>query len=190
MLPPSQSMPKPRCLLPFSAAQNGVASLIGSYLATYLNDHLGGATGGVELARRLRRSNRGDAMFGQPLDRICKEIEDDRITLEQVIEKLGVSRSIVKPAGAWMAEKLGRLKLNGRLRGYSPLSRQLELEGLLMGITGKMALWKTLAELDDVDAEHLGVDFARMAARAAGQRSAVEDLHRLAGGGLVSERPL
>ena len=86
-----------------------------------------------------------------------------------------------------MAEKLGRLKLNGRLRGYSPLSRQLELEGLLVGITGKMALWKTLAELDAVDAERIGVDFARMAARAAEQRSTVEDLHRLAVSGLASE---
>jgi hypothetical protein len=138
------------------------------------------------LARRLRGSNRGDATFGQPLERVCKEIEADRATLEQVIEKLGVSRSIVKPAGAWAAEKLGRLKLNGRLRGYSPLSRQLELEGLLIGITGKMALWKTLAELDAVDAERIGVDFARMAARAAEQRSTVEDLHRLAGSGLAS----
>jgi hypothetical protein len=74
------------------------------------------------------------------------------------------------------------------LRGYSPLSRQLELEGLLIGITGKMALWKTLAELDAVDAERIGVDFARMAARAAEQRSTVEDLHRLASSGLASQR--
>ena len=59
-----------------------------------------------------------------------------------------------------------------------------------MGITGKMALWKTLAELDTVDAERTGVDFARMAARAAEQRSAVEDLHRLASSGLASQRPL
>jgi hypothetical protein len=139
------------------------------------------------LARRLRGSNRGDATFGQPLERVCKEIEDDRDVLEQVIEKLGVSRSTVKPAGAWAAEKLGRLKLNGRLRGYSPLSRQLELEGMLMGITAKMALWKTLAELDAVDAERIGVDFARLTARAAEQRSAVEDLHRLAVSGLASE---
>ena len=153
------------------------------YLAIYLNDHLGGATGGVELARRIRASSRGHDAFGQPLDRICKEIEEDRATLEQVIERLGFSRTIAKPAGAWVAEKLGRLKLNGRLRGYSPLSRLLELEGLLIGITGKMALWKTLASLDSV--EHLGVDFERLATRAAEQRSAVDDLHRLAAAALT-----
>jgi hypothetical protein len=148
------------------------------YLAIYLNDHLGGATGGVELARRLRASNRDDDTFGPPLDRVCNEIEEDRAVLEQVIKGLDFSPSTVKPAGAWVAEKLGRLKLNGRLRSYSPLSRLLELEGLLMGITGKMALWKTLAGSDDV--EGLGIDFEQLAVRAAEQRSTVEDLHRLA----------
>jgi hypothetical protein len=155
------------------------------YLAIYLNDHLAGATGGVELARRLRASNRGNEVFGQPLDRICKEIEEDRATLEQVIDRLGFSRSRVKPAGAWVAEKLGRLKLNGRLRGYSPLSRVLELEGLLIGITGKMALWETLAELEGV--KRLGIDFAQMSARAAEHRSAVDDLHRLAAAALAAD---
>jgi hypothetical protein len=112
------------------------------------------------------------------LDRVCSEIEEDRATLKRVIKELGFPPSTVKPAGAWVAEKLGRLKLNGRLRGYSPLSRLLELEGLLMGITGKMALWKTLASSDDM--EGLGIDFEQLAVRAAEQRSTVEDLRRLA----------
>jgi hypothetical protein len=154
------------------------------YLAIYLNDHLAGATVGVELARRVHASNRRDNAFGEPLGRICKEIEEDRATLEQVIDRLGFSQSRVKPAGAWVAEKLGRLKLNGRLRGYSPLSRVLELEGLLIGITGKMALWETLAGLGGV--ERIGIDFAQMTARAAEQRSAVDDLHRLAAAALAA----
>ncbi len=146
------------------------------YLAIYLNDHLGGATGGVELARRLRASNRHQRPFAQPLDRICGEIEEDRETLERIMERLGVSPSKVKPGSAWIAEKLGRLKLNGQLRGYSPLSRLVELEGLLIGITGKIALWQALADLSA--ARGLGVDFEQLAARAAGQRSTVDDLHR------------
>lgn len=155
------------------------------YLPIYLNDHLAGATVGVELARRVHASNRGDAAFGDPLARICREIEEDRAALEQAIDQLGLSRSHVKPAGAWVAEKLGRLKLNGRLRGYSPLSRLLELEGLMIGITGKLALWKTLGELDAT--QDLGIDFAQLATRATEQRSAVEDLHRLAGAALAAE---
>ena len=35
-----------------------------------------------------------------------------------------------KNAGAWALEKVGRLKLNGELTSYSPLSRVVELEGL------------------------------------------------------------
>jgi hypothetical protein len=73
--------------------------------------------------------------------------------------------------------KLGRLKLNGQLRGYSPLSRLLELEGLGMGITGKLGLWKSLAELG---IEQPGFDFEGLAARAVEQRAVVDDLHQRA----------
>lgn len=148
------------------------------YLAIYLNDHLAGATGGVELARRLRRRNRGDRRFGEPLERICAEIEDDRAALVQVIERLGFSKSLVKPLAARTAERLGRLKLNGQLRGYSPLSRVLELEGLQIGISGKLGLWRALAEMPE--GERSGVDLGRLAARAEAQRATVEDVHRIA----------
>ena len=147
-------------------------------LEIYLNDHLAGATGGVELARRLRASNSDDAVFGETLSRVCAEIEADRTVLEQVIEGLGYSRSKVKPAAAWVAEKLGRLKLNGQLRGYSRLSRLIELEGLLIGITGKIGLWQTLTELGV--GEDLDADLEQLTARAAAQRAAIDDLHRIA----------
>ena len=112
------------------------------------------------------------------MERILVEIKEDRATLKLVIDRLGFSQGRVKPAGAWVAEKLGRLKPNGRLHGYSPLSRVLELEGLLIGITGKMALWKALAELEGV--KRLGIDFAQLGDRASAQRSAVDDLHQIA----------
>ena len=57
---------------------------------------------------------------------------------------LGVDASPIKPAVAWVAEKAGRVKLNGQVRGYSPLSRLLELEGLEVGISGKRSLWQVL----------------------------------------------
>jgi hypothetical protein len=113
-------------------------------LAIYLNDHLAGATVGVELARRLRSSNADDPAMADPLGEVCSEIETDRATLEHVMERLGVRRRRVKAAGAWTAEKLGRLKFNGQLTGYSPLSRLVELELLYIGITGKLRLWKAL----------------------------------------------
>src|SRR6476620_6224013 len=87
-------------------------------LAIYLNDHLAGATLGVELARRLRSSNEGDPEFGQPLAEVCAEIETDRETLIRLMGRFQVVRNAVKPALALVAERLGRLKLNGQLRGY------------------------------------------------------------------------
>ncbi|MGN6586965.1 MAG: hypothetical protein ACTHKT_05760 [Solirubrobacterales bacterium] len=145
------------------------------FLAIYLNDHLAGATLGVELARRLRSSNQGDSEFGQPLARVCSEIEADRETLERLMEHLKISQDPVKPVLAKAAERLGRLKLNGRLRSYSPLSRVLELE-VLSGLVGaKMQLWNALEQSFGESLD--GFDFHRLAARADSQGQRLEDLH-------------
>jgi len=144
-------------------------------LAIYLNDHLAGATLGVGLARRLRSSNRGDPEMGAPLAQICAEIEADRETLTRLMERLGVDRNPVKPVLARVAERLGRLKLNGQLRGYSPLSRVLELEVLTTGIGGKLQLWNALEQSFGESLD--GFDFHALAERADRQGQQVEDLH-------------
>lgn len=147
-------------------------------LAIYLNDHLAGSTAGVELARRLRSSNADDPEFGPPLARICAEIEADRESLKGVMKALGVRRQCLKPAAAWAGEKLGRLKLNGRLRGYSPLSRLLEVELLQLGATGKLRLWTALREnLTERVGDN---DLTELEARARRQRDQLEELHRSA----------
>ncbi len=145
-------------------------------LGIYLNDHLAGSVGGVETARRTRGSNEGNE-FGEPLAALCAEIESDRETLEAVMEELGVARSRIKPAIGWLGEKLGRLKPNGQLIGYSPLSRVVELELLVLGITGKLRVWTLLEELVGERSE---ADFAGLAARAEDQRRVVQDLQLLA----------
>jgi hypothetical protein len=147
-------------------------------LGIYLNDHLAGATAGVELARRLRASNRDDPELGAPLAETCAEIEADLDTLRQAMDRLGVRRGCLKPAAAWTAEKLGRLKPNGRLRGYSPLSRVIELEGLAIGIAGKARMWRSLE--GTLGGQLPGLDFGALAERADRQRARVEELHRLA----------
>jgi hypothetical protein len=144
-------------------------------LAIYLNDHFAAATLGVELARRLRSSNRGDAEMGEPLTKICAEIEEDRDTLIQLMARLNVDRNPVKPALARVAERLGRLKLNGQLRGYSPLSRVIELEGLATGIGAKLQLWNALEQNFGESLD--GFDFHALAERADRQGQQVEDLH-------------
>jgi hypothetical protein len=145
----------------------------GRLIAIYLNDHLAGSTGGLELARRARGSNRGTS-FEAPLERLATEIAEDRAALLDVMDRLGVARDPLKVWAGWAAEKAGRLKLNGRLTGYSPLSRVVELEGLALGIEGKRGLWRALAALAAEDERLAGVDFAALGRRAERQRRLVE----------------
>jgi hypothetical protein len=148
------------------------------YLAIYLNDHLAGAAGGLALACRLRDSNAGDPEMGEPLARICAEIEADRELLAQLADRLGIRRDPVKPVLAQIGERLGRLKPNGHLRSYSPLSRVLELEILASGIGGKLQLWNSLEQAFGDSLE--GYDFHALAERADRQGREVEDLHMAA----------
>src|ERR1700709_2381612 len=112
------------------------------YLGIYLNDHLAGAAVGVRVASRLHQSNEEEPELAKPLAKVRAEIEADRATLEGLLESLGIRRGQVEPALASVAEKLGRLKPNGQLAGYSPLSRLVELELLLVGVNGKLQLWR------------------------------------------------
>lgn len=153
-------------------------------LRTYLQDHHAGATAGLELARRTAGANE-ESEYGPELARIAREIEDDRDSLERVMERIGVKPSKVKDGALWTAEKLGRLKPNNSVVGYSPLSRVVELEGLVIGVTGKLALWESLREAlgEGVD----GIDFAELSRRAGDQRSRLEALRKRAAAEALSE---
>jgi hypothetical protein len=147
-------------------------------LPIYLNDHLAGSIVGVELARRCLKENRGSELEDF-LRWLLSEFVEDRATLIQLMERLAVPRSKSKTAVAWTAEKLGRLKLNGQITGYSPLSRLVELEGLATGIEGKRSLWLALAQIHDTDAWLREIDLDALAERARSQRERLEP-HRLA----------
>src|SRR5690606_12289594 len=88
-----------------------------------------------ELAWRAQRANDGTPL-GTALRRVAKGIAEDVATFEQIMDRLEVRRSRLKPLLAMAAERLGRLKPNGRLREYSPLSRFTELDLLALGIAG------------------------------------------------------
>jgi hypothetical protein len=142
-------------------------------LGIYLNDHLAGATLGLDLARRARSSNKGNA-YGDELAELAAEIEDDRDALLKLMEELDVPRDHLKIGSAWVAEKVGRLKLNGSLFSYSPLSRLVELEGLFLGVTGKLSMWTNVKAATPGGVS--SVDLDELIARAESQRSRLEDL--------------
>ena len=148
-----------------------------TYLATYLNDHLAGSTVGLELAQRAAANNRSTTL-GRALVQLARDIEEDRQALEDVMRRLDVGRDRLKVMASWSAEKLGRLKLNGELVSYSPLSRLEELEMLRLGVEGKLALWRTLRHGLADDPRLRGVDLDGLIQRAGSQLRRLER-HRL-----------
>jgi hypothetical protein len=145
-------------------------------LRIYLQDHLAASTTGRELARRARGANKGTRGYGPALAKLADEIEADRRALEGIVHDLGFAPDRPKVVAGWVAEKVGRLKLNGQLTGYSPLSRMVELEALAAGVAGKLALWRTLAELSD-DVPELERDLlTRLAERAEHQLETLDEL--------------
>jgi hypothetical protein len=146
-------------------------------LAIYLNDHLAGAVVGTELAKRALRENRGSP-YGEFLGWVLGQILEDRATLERLMDELGVSKSRVKRTLALALERIGRLKLNGQLTGYSPLSRLVELEGLVLGVAGKRALWVALQEVANTEPQLNDFDFDELRRRAEEQLVGLER-HRL-----------
>ena len=128
------------------------------WLSIYLRDHHAASAGGVALARRVLGAS-------HPL---AEQIAGDRNTLEELMRQLDVPPSAMKVRFVRIAERVGRLKLNGRLFRHSPLSRIVELEALVVGIRGKEALWTALraarVRLKGVDLDAL-VESARTQAK-------------------------
>ena len=145
-------------------------------LGIYLNDHLAGAVGGEELAKRCLSENRRSPL-GAFLERLVQEISEDREALERLMSRLGVARDPWKTQAAWLLEKVGRLKLNGGIMSYSDLSRLEELESLSVGVEGKASMWRALQALSS-DPRLKELDLAELEKRAQRQRDELE-VHRL-----------
>jgi hypothetical protein len=144
-----------------------------SLLSIYLNDHLAGATVGLELARRTHSQNK-ETELGRYFERLVEDLNEDRESLKSVMDVLNVPINQAKKAAGWLAEKVGRLKFNGRLMGYSPLSRVEELEALCIGVEGKLSLWRTLKIAAEADERLAGVDLDGLVRRAEQQRADLE----------------
>jgi len=158
-----------------------------SMLGIYLNDHLAGATAGTELAHRMARSHGGD-QDGGTLRRLAAEVAQDRATLLDIMAALGIRVRRYKMGAAWIGEKAGRLKFNGRLLARSPLSNLEELELLRLGVEGKAAGWRTLRTLADTDTR---LDLARLdglISRARRQADLLEDLRIAAADQVIRAR--
>jgi hypothetical protein len=141
-------------------------------LAIYLQDHHAGAQAGIALARRAA----GNQVGTPELERIVRDIEEDEQVLLRVMAAVGARPSAVKAITAKLAERLGRLKLNGQLLRRSPLSPVIELELLLSGVKSKKHVWLLLRDATDLELDD--VDLDRMIARVDEQVDRLDALWR------------
>ncbi|MFI9615086.1 hypothetical protein ACIHCM_26015 [Streptomyces sp. NPDC052023] len=146
-------------------------------LGIYLNDHLAGATAGTERARSLAGALQGSPS-GPVLRTLAEEITEDRASLLAIMDTLGVPVRHYKVSLAWAAEKVGRLKSNGRLVGRSPLTSLVELEILRLGVLGKAAAWQTLRQVAETDGRLDAGQLDDLLARAERQQATLEELRR------------
>lgn len=152
-------------------------------LGIYLNDHLAGATGGAELARRMAAPRRQPAE--RALQGLADEIAEDRAALLDIMAGLGIPVRGYKVYAAWIGEKAGRLKLNGHLMTRSPLSSLEELELLQLGVEGKAAGWRTLRVLADSDKRLDSRRLDELISRARSQAGLLEELRVQAASQLI-----
>ena len=143
-------------------------------LGLYLSDHLTGATAGVSRSGRMAKAF-ADTPFAAELAQLSAALRRERELLHGLIHDLGVRQRPHRQAAAWLAERAGRLKLNGRIVRRSPLTLVLEAELMRSAVLGKLGGWETLQEL----APELGLEPATFVGLAADSRSQIETLSRV-----------
>jgi hypothetical protein len=145
-------------------------------LGVYLNDHLAGATAGLELVRRMTASAESGTESAAVLRRLVTEIAADRSALIKFMTALEIKIRGYKMFAAWAGEKAARLKLNGHLLTRSPLSDLEETEILRLGVEGKAAGWRTLRSVAEHDNRLDAGQLDELLARATGQSDTLESL--------------
>lgn len=162
------------------------------FVEIYLNDHLAGATAVRALARRMAHCLR-DPADRDRLSRMVSDIEADDRALRTIMRRLEVPVTRYRTVAGWAAEKLGRLKPNGRLLRRSPLSDLVEIEALSLGVSADLAGWTLLRDLAETTPRLDADELDRLIGRAEGRLVRLERLRRrvgaaVLGGGRTAEK--
>jgi hypothetical protein len=140
-------------------------------LDSYLNDHLAGSVGALELLDHWIKLYEGKPLANF-FSEVRKEVDADQTTLQELMHALGTKKSTVRPVGAWVAEKFSRARFAAAGDQTGGLGIVLVLETLAMGITGKKLLWHGLATANLPQPD--GIDFVELEKRADEQIARVE----------------
>jgi hypothetical protein len=145
------------------------------HLATYLNDHLAGATIGVEILSSLEAVH-PDTERARVFAELRAEVEEDRQALKALMDRLNITESAPRKVAGWLAAQLTQLKLHLDDPAGEELRVFEGLEGMSLGIEGKRSLWVALAAVAEQSPELQGVDYDSLRQRAVEQRKRVEAL--------------
>jgi len=141
-------------------------------LATYLQDHLAGALHAIEVLKVMRDRFSAEPL-GQFADQMLADVEADREVLAKLTERVGGTVGGMKEWGAWLAEKVSRLKL--KHSSADKLGTFEALEFLVIGIHGKWALWRAMEVISSNDLRLQGTNFSDLIARAENQHQRAEE---------------
>jgi hypothetical protein len=146
-----------------------------SALEVYLNDHLAGSSAGLGIARRIASAEEGNE-YGDVAGEIAGEIEGDKAALEDVMRRLGIGHDQIRLTVAWGAERARRVLRVAWLLDPGGEGLLEELELLMLGVTGKRALWRALSGTKASDPRLRGVQLETLEARADSQLARLEQL--------------
>lgn len=175
----TSSLPlRPRDRDPEAPSGEVPAEISRDLLQLYLSDHLTGATAGADRMNRMAQDYVDTPMFAK-LSALAVEIRTEREFLEKLIHQLGLKQMPYRQAMADVAEKVGRLKGNGRAVSRSPMTMLLETELMRSAVVGKKGGWQTLLE----HAEEMNLDpapFTELRDKVADQLAALDEVHAYA----------
>jgi hypothetical protein len=157
-------------------------------LGVYVNDHLAAATGGVELVSRMLSRHSGTP-YEARLEQLLDELREERSAHVAMAGALGIPVRTYKQLGSWVAEKLSRAKLNGRLLSRSPLSDLVEFEFIATAVLAKRAGFETLLELAPVEPRLDRALLERLVAQADAQHQWLADARREVAAGVFGGSP-
>jgi hypothetical protein len=147
--------------------------MVNKHLATYLNDHLAGSVVAIELLQQLEAAGTSMTLT---LVQVRADIEADRTELRELMRRLQMAESRPRKVTGWIAEKFSQLKLRLDDPAGGSLRLLESLELVVLGIDGKLALWRALSAAAEIDLALRVVDYERLAERAQDQRQRVEFL--------------
>jgi hypothetical protein len=156
-------------------------------LDVYLNDHLGGAMLGSDLAEQIRKRSDGTPL-GDVMAELAPQIEEDRQTLIGLMEQLDVSKNPVKQASAWLAEKASRVKFGGASSGEPDFGLFMAVETMTLGVEGKLSLWKTLKQIATDHPPLAAANLDELIARAQSQHDRLEEQRISLGRDILNEK--